>query len=201
MNKIGQNGILLIIDNQSTFIKKFKREFLSDQNFSYRTIDHNEPVVTRPGEKVAGLILSGGKGNPYEPLNLTADFVSLMNFDVPTLGFCLGYEIIAVAFGGRIRRMDTYVKKMLRVRITKTDDPIFRGLISDEVVLRQQHQFQVSKLPPGFVRLGESDQCDIEIIRHKDRPIYGFQSHPEVSGVNGLLIVRNFLHMCGFEVI
>ena len=193
--------MLLIIDNRSSFIKKFKRDFLSEQNIAYKTIDHNEPIILKPEEKVRGLILSGGKGNPYEPLNLTADFVALMNFNVPTIGFCLGYEIITVAYRGRIKRMDHYLKKMLKVTITQPEDPIFQGLISNEVILRQQHQYQVAQLPPDFVKLGESEVCDIEIIRHKSKPVYGFQSHPEVSGINGLLIVRNFLNMCGFEVI
>jgi GMP synthase (glutamine-hydrolysing) len=193
--------MLLIIDNQSNFIKKFKRDFLSDQNIPYRMIDHNEPIILKPEEKVQGLILSGGKGSPYEPLNLTADFVALMNFDVPTIGFCLGYEIVAVAYRGRIKRMDQYLKKMLKVTITQPEDPIFHGLISKEVILRQQHQYQVTQLPPDFVKLGESELCDIEIIRHKSKPVYGFQSHPEVSGINGLVIMRNFLNMCGFEVI
>jgi len=193
--------MLLIIDNQSSFIKRFKRNFLSEQNIEYRFIDHNEPLNIKPEEKVEGIILSGGKGSPYEPLNLTADFVALMNFDVPILGICLGYEIIAVAYMGRIKRLEKYQQKLQSVRIIKTDDPIFRGLVSDEVMLRKQHQYQVSKLPPDFIKLADSDICEIEIIRHKDKPIYGFQSHPEVSGINGLLIMRNFLNMCGFEVI
>jgi GMP synthase (glutamine-hydrolysing) len=193
--------MLLIIDNQSSFIKKFKRNFLSEQNIEYRFVDHNEPLVIKESETVDGIILSGGKGNPYEPLNLTADFVAMMNYDVPTLGVCLGYEIIAVAHLGRIKKLGRYNQKMEPVRITKIDDPIFEGLVSDEIKLRKQHSFEVWKLPKDFISLGESDTCDIEIIRHKDKPIYGFQSHPEVSGVNGLLIMRNFLHMCGFEVI
>jgi len=193
--------MLLIIDNQSSFIKRFKRNFLSEQNIEYRFIDHNEPLIIRPEEKVEGIILSGGKGSPYEPLNLTADFVALMNFDVPILGVCLGYEIIAVAYMGRIKRLEKYQQKLQSVRVLETDDPIFQGLVSDEVMLRKQHMYEVSKLPPDFIKLAESDVCDIEIIRHKEKPIYGFQSHPEVSGINGLLIMRNFLNMCGFEVI
>ena len=39
--------MLLIIDNQSSFIKKFKRNFLSDQNIEYRFVDHNEPLVIK----------------------------------------------------------------------------------------------------------------------------------------------------------
>ena len=193
--------MLLIIDNQSSFIKKFKRNFLSEQNIEYRFVDHNEPLVVKEDEKVDGIILSGGKGSPYEPLNLTADYVALMNYDVPTLGVCLGYEIIAVAYLGRIKKLDKYNQRLEPVRITQPEDPIFQGLISDEIMLRKQHTYYVWKMPRDFVKLAESDTCDIEIIKHKDKPIYGFQSHPEVSGVNGLLILRNFLNMCGFEVI
>jgi len=193
--------MLLIIDNQSNFIKKFKRNFLSEQNIDYHFIDHNEPLVIKSGEKVDGIILSGGKGSPYEPLNLSANFVALMNYDVPILGVCLGFEIIAVAYQGRIKKMEKYLQKLQPVRITQPGDPIFQGLISDEIMLREQHQYYVSTMPKNFIKLGESDTCDIEIIRHKDKPVYGFQSHPEVSGVNGMLIMRNFLVMCGFNVI
>jgi GMP synthase (glutamine-hydrolysing) len=193
--------MLLIIDNQSSFIKKFKRNFLSEQNIEYRFIDHNEPLIIKEDETVEGIILSGGKGNPYEPLNLTTDYVALMNYDVPTLGICLGYEIIAVANLGRIKKLEKYNQRLEPVRITEPKDPIFLGLIAEEVMLRKQHSYYVWKLPKDFVKLGESDTCDIEIIKHKNKPIYGFQSHPEVSGVNGLLIMRNFLTMCGFEVI
>jgi len=192
--------MLIIIDNQSSFIKKFKRNFLSEQNIDYRFIDHNEPLVVKENEKVDGIILSGGKGNPYEPLNLTANFVALMNFDVPIIGFCLGYEIIGVAYMGRIRRLEKYNQRTQTVRITKPDDPIFQGLISNELMLRKQHQYELWKMPPDFINLGKSDTCEIEIFKHKDKPIYGFQSHPEVSGINGLVIIRNFLTMCGFEV-
>ncbi len=193
--------MLLIIDNQSNFIKKFKRNFLNEQEIEYRFIDHNEPLIIKENEKVKGIILSGGKGSPYEPLNLTTDFVALMNYDVPTLGLCLGFEIIAVAYQGRIRKMDNYQQKLQNVKITNPDDPIFRGLISDEMMLRQQHIYKVSKMPKDFILLGESEVCEIEIFRHRDKPVYGFQSHPEVSGINGLLIIRNFLTMCGFDII
>jgi GMP synthase (glutamine-hydrolysing) len=55
-------------------------------------------------------------------------------------------------------------------------------------------------LPPEFESLAESDITPNEIIRHKSKPIYGFQAHPEVSGENGMLMVTNFLKMCGFNI-
>jgi GMP synthase (glutamine-hydrolysing) len=82
------------------------------------------------------------------------------------------------------------------VRIT-SDDPIFEGVESREVGLVKRHSFHVSELPDTFVSLGESDTTPNEIIRHREKPIYGFQAHPEVSGGEGLQMVKNFLRMCG----
>ena len=110
--------MLLIIDNQSAFIKKFKRQFLAEQDFDYVFFDHNQPITLSAKTKIQGIILSGGKGNPYEPLNLTSNFVALLNFNVPVLGFCLGHEIIAFSYRARIKRLAEYKNKKEAVTIT-----------------------------------------------------------------------------------
>ncbi|MCW3806817.1 glutamine amidotransferase-related protein [Plebeiibacterium marinum] len=188
--------MLLIIDNQSAFIKKFKRQFLSEQDFDYVFFDHNQPITLSAKTQIKGIILSGGKGNPYEPLNLTSNFVALMNFDVPVLGFCLGHEIIAVSYRGRIKKLPEYHSKKEIITITNQEDPIFEGLKKSEVSLVKRHSFHVSELPSSFDSLAISDTCSNEIIRHKSKPIYGFQSHPEVSGEDGMVMVKNFLKIC-----
>ena len=192
--------MLLFIDNQSTFIKKFKRNFLSEQNFDYVIFDHNQPIVLSAKTEISGIILSGGRGNPYEPLNLTANFVAMMNFDVPTIGFCLGHEIIAVAHRGRLKKLPDYHQKKEKILVTKPEDPIFSGLNNKELFLTRRHHFHVSELPPEFESLAESDLTPNEVIKHKTKPIYGFQSHPEVSGKDGLQIIKNFLQMCNLTV-
>jgi len=189
--------MLLIIDNQSAFIKKFKRQYLAEQDFDYVFFDHNQPITLSAKTKIKGIILSGGKGNPYEPLNLTSNFVALLNFNVPVLGFCLGHEIIAVANRGRIKKLPDYHGKKELIEITKPEDPIFEGVNKNEVLLVKRHSFYVSEIPDTFESLATSDTCATEIIRHKSKPIYGFQSHPEVSGEEGMIMVRNFLKMCG----
>ena len=188
--------MLLIIDNQSSFIKKFKRNFLAEQDFDYIFFDHNQPIVLSAKTKVDGIILSGGKGNPYEPLNLTANFVAMMNFNVPIIGFCLGHEIIAVAHRGRIKKLPDYNTKKIRVNITQPDDPIFEGINESEMFLTRRHHFHVSDLGPDFVSLADSELTPNEIIKHKNKPIYGFQAHPEVSGNHGITMIQNFLRMC-----
>ena len=89
----------------------------------------------------------------------------------------------------------TYHGKKEIVTITKPEDPIFSGLNKNEISLVKRHSFYVSELPSTFESLAVSDTCETEIIKHKTKPIYGFQSHPEVSGPDGLLMVENFLKM------
>lgn len=192
--------MLLIIDNQSSFIKKFKRDFLSEQNFKYVFFDHNQPMNFSLKEEVKGIILSGGKGTPYEPLNLISNFIALMNFDVPILGICLGHEIIAVANMGKIKKLSEPQRKKEKITITELDDPIFKGLNKSEVWFTRRHRYYVDEIPENFIKIGESNICKNEIIRHKEKYIYGFQAHPEVSGEDGILIIKNFLKICGFKI-
>lgn len=192
--------MLLIIDNQSLFIKQFRNNWLEDHDIPYRVFDHNQPLWLDHPEQVQGIILSGGKGNPYEPLNLTTNFIALMNYDVPVIGFCLGHEILAVAHGGRVRRLDEYQNHREKVTISDLSDPIFEGITESEILLREKHRFHVHRLPESFRALGSSQVCPYEIIRHREKPIYGFQAHPEVSGASGLRIMLNFIRMCGIDV-
>lgn len=188
--------MLLIIDNQSAYIKKFKRQYLAEQDFDYIFFDHNQPITLSAKAEIKGIILSGGRGNPFEPLNLTSNFIALMNFKVPVLGLCLGHQIIAVAHGGRIKKLSEYHGKKEFVRIIKPKDPIFDGIESDQVLLQKKHAFHVTEIPGTFEVLAISDTCPNEIIKHKELPIYGFQSHPEVSGRDGMRMIENFLKIC-----
>lgn len=201
LNLASKGGtMLLIIDNQSSFIKSFKRNFLSEQDFDYIFFDHNQPLNLSTKTEIKGIILSGGKGSPYEPLNLTTNFVALINFDVPILGICLGHEIIAAANMARIKKLNEPQRRREKISIIKPEDPIFKGLEKSEVYFTRRHSYYIADLPKNFIRLGESDICENEILKHIDKPIYGFQSHPEVSGKDGLLIMKNFLRICGFDL-
>ncbi len=190
--------MLLIIDNQSSYIKKFKRTYLIEKDIDFIMFDHNQPIILSSKSVIDGIILSGGKGNPYEPLNLTSNFIALMNFDVPILGFCLGHEIIALAYGGRMRKLSEPKLKKEEITIIKKEDPIFEGIDKETIVLQKKHHFYISDLPAEFEVLAVSETCKTEIIKHKTKPIYGFQSHPEASGEYGLKLVENFMKLCGY---
>lgn len=185
--------MILIINNKSKFIKEFEK-YLEEKKISYKEINNSDEIDFDELSDVKGVILSGGSGTPYTPLNLSANFVALANFKVPIMGICLGHEIIAAAFKGKIKPLP-YQNKMEEV-IIDPKYPIFRGLRKRKIQIRKKHYNHVTTLPKDFKILGHSDVCPIEIIRHKRKKIYGFQGHPEVSGEDGLKIMRNFLKIC-----
>ena len=123
-----------------------------------------------------------------------------MNLDVPTMGFCLGHEILAVAHAGRIGPMPSRRQKWSWVDILDPVDPIFSGIEDERVRIRMQHHHHVVELPPDFKRIGSSSRCPLEIMRHQEKLIYGFQGHPEVSGNDGWTILKNFFALCGYGV-
>ncbi len=192
--------MLLIIDNQNVFIKKFESTFLARQSIPYMMLNHNDPVRIPEKARVSGIILSGGRGNPFKPLNLTTNFIALSRFNVPVIGFCLGHEIIGVYYGGQIDKLPGYYNNREPIKILNADDAVFSDLEENTIALARRHSFHVSELPDGFTRLAESKITPNEIIRHNTRPIYGFQGHPEASGKIGLHIMTNFFRMCGFEI-
>ena len=58
-------------------------------------------------------------------------------------------------------------------------DALFAGLPGEFRVI-QNHRDQVTELPPGAVRLAESDACPVQAFRVGERA-WGVQFHPEVG--------------------
>ena len=73
-------------------------------------------------------------------------------------------------------------------------DPLFAGL-PRTMILRCWHYCEVKALPKGFGLLASSDHCRIEAMRHRTRPLYGTQFHPEMYEApffHGRRILENF---------
>jgi GMP synthase (glutamine-hydrolysing) len=83
-----------------------------------------------------------------------------------------------------------------RVRVVKRD-PILDGL-PDELLMPQRHYAQCVALPDLFELLASSDECRVQMIKHKDRLVYGTQFHPEIYDAehpHGRLLLSNFFRL------
>jgi GMP synthase-like glutamine amidotransferase len=76
-------------------------------------------------------------------------------------------------------------------------DPLFQGLPA-RMMMRCNHYCEVKRLPPNFKLLATSGHCRIEAMRHRERPLYGVQFHPEAFDApffHGRQLLRNFARL------
>jgi carbamoyl-phosphate synthase small subunit len=126
--------------------------------------------------KPAGIFLSNGPGDPAA-LGYAVQAVSdLMKTGLPIFGICLGHQILGQAFGGKTFK--------LKFGHRGGNQPV-KDLESGKVeITSQNHGFAVdpATLPADVVvdRINLNDQT-VEGMRHKTRPIFCVQYHPEAS--------------------
>jgi carbamoyl-phosphate synthase small subunit len=138
------------------------------------------PATTAAAEalrhKPAGIFLSNGPGDPAA-LHYAVEAVSeLVRCGIPIFGICLGHQILGLAFGGETFK--------LKFGHRGANQPV-KDLESGRVeITSQNHGFAVdaASLPPEVTvnRTNLNDQT-VEGLRHKTKPIFCVQYHPEAS--------------------
>ncbi|HPE28898.1 MAG TPA: glutamine-hydrolyzing GMP synthase [Candidatus Mcinerneyibacteriales bacterium] len=117
----------------------------------------------------------------------------VFSLPVPILGICYGMQLMAAALGGGVVQGDKREFGSARLRITHPDDPVLMGLPDDSTVW-MSHGDKVKSLPSDFLEIAKTDNTEFAVMKHKERPLYGVQFHPEViHSVYGKQFLRNFL--------
>ncbi len=124
----------------------------------------------------AGLFLSNGPGDPSALGYAVRAVRDLVNHGIPVFGICLGHQILGQAFGGKTFK--------LKFGHRGANQPV-KDLESGKVeITAQNHGYAVdpASLPDGVVvdRINLNDQT-VEGFRHRTKPVYCVQYHPEAS--------------------
>lgn len=140
---------------------------------------------------IRGLILSGGPSSVYEP-NAPQIDPRILELNLPVLGLCYGHQLVAQIAKGKVKPATC---KEYGVAYVAVDNPVgvLEGLSGKEKVW-MSHGDTVFSLPPEFEVLAHTESCPVAAFRHKEKPIYGLQWHPEVVHTeNGMRMLRNFI--------
>lgn len=143
-----------------------------------------------------GLILSGGPASVYEEGAPKCN-PAIFDLKLPVLGICYGMQIAAEILGGQVQAGNSgeYGAARLTVRGEQAGvDDLFAGVPSETGVW-MSHADQVRDLGPDFVSLASTPACPMAAMRHRTRPFFGVQFHPEVTHTpHGGKILENFLY-------
>ena len=128
--------------------------------------------------KIDGVLISNGPGDPKDCKVAIETTRECIENDIPTFGICLGNQIMGLSMGG-----DTYKLKFGHRAANKPvidlKDPVKRAYITS-----QNHGFCVNQESlPDDVELYFicADDDTVEGIRHKTKPAFAVQYHPEAT--------------------
>lgn len=144
---------------------------------------------------VDALVLGGGPQRVYEAFK-KGEFASLqeiiMKINVPCLCICAAHQLLALIYGGEVAQAVYPEFGPVEIEVIDEDE-ILKGL-KPSFIAWASHNDEVKKLPKEFNILAKSKKCLIQAVKHKDKPIFGVQFHPEVyHTINGRRIFENFL--------
>jgi carbamoyl-phosphate synthase small subunit len=149
---------------------------LRQRGFKVRVVPAMTPAAETLRYKPAGIFLSNGPGDPAA-LDYAVQAVNdLVKSGVPIFGICLGHQILGQAFGGK-----TFKLKFGHRGANQPVKDLETGKIE---ITAQNHGFAVdaNTLPSDMAvnRINLNDQT-VEGMRHKTKPIFCVQYHPEAS--------------------
>lgn len=186
--------MILLIDNYDSFSYNLYQLVGS--------IDPDIQVIRNDAMTVEGIrdlrpekiILSPGPGRPADA-GVCEAVVKELGDRIPILGICLGHQAICEVFGAEI----SYAKELMHGKqsMIRTDPscPLFAGL-PEEIPAARYHSLAVpaSTIPEELDVVAETADGEIMAVRHRERPVYGLQFHPEsILTPDGQVILRNFL--------
>jgi len=98
---------------------------------------------------------------------------------IPVLGLCYGHQLIGHAYGGKVGPLWSGEKKQgERIVLLKKSD--MWGEPSSGPLL-YSHQDGITKMPPDFEIIADSDLVSTDAIASKLEPVWGFQTHLEAT--------------------
>lgn len=120
------------------------------------------------------LVISNGPGDPTSVLETKQTIALAMEKNIPTLGICLGHQLLSLAAGGGTGK--------LKYGHRSQNQPCILEGTNRCYITTQNHGFAVTEIPPGFKKwfTNANDQSNEGII-HNKKPFMSVQFHPEAT--------------------
>jgi len=123
-----------------------------------------------------GIFLSNGPGDPQPCGYAIAAIRTLLQHNLPVFGICLGHQLLALSCGARTSKM--------KFGHHGANHPVEELAGKRVMITSQNHGFAVDEDSlPDHLRATHRSLFDgsLQGLAWKDRPVFGFQGHPEAS--------------------
>ncbi len=121
------------------------------------------------------IVLGNGPGNPNLYEDQITTYREILEYKLPTLGICLGHQLLAISMGGKVKKM-----KFGHRAINKA---VVNALSGEAYITTHNHGYAIlskEDIPEGTkVWFYNPDDGTIEGLYHESLPIITTQFHPE----------------------
>ena len=183
---------ILVLNNQSETLEELLKT-LESVGAAYEV---RKPTENLNLEAYSGLIVSGGivpGGARREILEWYCQLYRRV--EKPVLAICLGLRILGYCLGCRMRRLARSEVGLTMIRFHR-EYPLAPG--RSQMLVYENHDYELINLREPFENYASSQACKIQAVKHRFKPFFAVQFHPEVGGGNeGPLIIENFVRLCG----
>jgi carbamoyl-phosphate synthase small subunit len=157
-------------------VKRNILRLLADQGCDVTVVPAQTPASEVLAEKPDGVFLSNGPGDP-EPCDYAITAIQeIIETDIPVFGICLGHQLLSLALGAKTIKM--------KFGHHGANHPV-QSLDGGQVLITSQnHGFAVDEesLPECLTTTHRSlFDGSLQGVHHKEKPVFGFQGHPEAS--------------------
>ena len=191
----GQSETVVILDFGSQYAQLIARRVRENGVHSLLArpdVTLEEVRALRP----KGLIFTGGPASVYDDAAPRCR-AELLELGVPILGICYGMQIACQLLGAEVRPAAS--REYGRTHLAVSEPDVLLRNLPAATTVWMSHGDQVQSLSDDFEPLAATPTCPVAAVRHRSRPFYGVQFHPEVTHTpHGKQIFVNFLYeVCG----
>ena len=183
--------MILLVDNYDSFT--YNLAHLFGELGAEVVVRRNDAIDADEAERLAPshLVVSPGPGRPADA-GVSVELVRRLGASVPTLGVCLGHQVIVEAFGGEVGQ----AKRLVHGKPSEIEHDgrgLFDGL-PERFEAGRYHSLAATTIPGELEVSATCSEGEVMAVRHRELPVDGVQFHPEsVLTPVGPDLARNFL--------
>jgi GMP synthase (glutamine-hydrolysing) len=184
---------VLVVDYGAQYAQLIARRVREARVYS-EIVPHTMSTEDMLKRRPAAIILSGGPASVYASGAPGID-PALFAAGVPILGICYGFQAMALALGGTVKRTEFEESGRTEATTDETSGMLF-GLGKTQSVWMSHHD-SVMEVPDGFRAVAQTPGAKVAAFENEGLALYGVQWHPEVAHTpRGQELIERFLHHC-----
>jgi GMP synthase (glutamine-hydrolysing) len=183
---------VLVVDFGAQYAQLIARRVRECRVYS-EIVPSSMPVEQMLAKHPKAIILSGGPSSVYAEGAPQVD-PAMFDTDVAVFGICYGFQAMALALGGEVRRTGLSEFGSTQLSVSGDGGVLLAGLPATQQVW-MSHGDAVFAAPEGFATTSSSEGAVVASFEAPSRRLAGVQFHPEVlHTTHGQVVLERFLY-------